>query len=615
MMRTSRELHERLGLRENPFAQTNADLEPHLSKYFLPPKFFAKVVGDPNSPASVIVLASRGGGKSAQRRQLELHSEKRSILCLTYDEFDRHKDITIDDHIESIVRRLLISLLVRLQADAVAMELLDRSHRRALLAIAHRYLGGLDHTEFRETLQNLRSLPTKLIQVWNRSLSITQPLLEVLTSRLGLPSLELRQLTEDTRSLAERPKAHFKRLVSIATKAGFKAVYILVDKVDENERTGSSPTLAYRFIRPLLTELDLLELRNCAFKFFLWNKLREKFDAAVRTDRVPQFDVRWSTDDLEILLERRIRAFAIPSQKNRLRTFDDLLLDSPSTSFHRAICMIAASSPRSVIRICGHIFAFQDELAPRSRCISPSAVQQGIDLFCDEAVRDRYQVSALTEFKKIGQGAFTKRTVAGALTHLSKATVGARLKKWESLGAVRRLGKSPDPITHRLVSYYCVCDPALLRTIFAKSLISDFVMEHEALCNLCGARELLDLTAIQQYGEPVCPQCGSEYDAFERKLGDALSNRERVRKRIREILVAWNPLKLPASELRASEYESWISTIYSELDDDIPREAFVLKLTWLVDEASGTRPAAGKVNVVARELMDLITLDSDKPAC
>ncbi len=39
-----------LGFEENPFQYTNANLEERLPDYFVPPPYFASVLGDPSKP-------------------------------------------------------------------------------------------------------------------------------------------------------------------------------------------------------------------------------------------------------------------------------------------------------------------------------------------------------------------------------------------------------------------------------------------------------------------------------------------------------------------------------------------------------------------------------------
>jgi hypothetical protein len=64
----------RFGFKGDPFESTNADQEPDLGEYFVPPPYFATVMGDVTRPQSHVVLAPRGGGKTAQRRMIENRS-------------------------------------------------------------------------------------------------------------------------------------------------------------------------------------------------------------------------------------------------------------------------------------------------------------------------------------------------------------------------------------------------------------------------------------------------------------------------------------------------------------------------------------------------------------
>jgi hypothetical protein len=96
-----------LGFEDNPFAQTNADEEDRLPEYFV-------------SPPSFIVFAPRGGGKSAQRRMIELRSSENNILSITYDNFDfadvnKASDVKIHHHLKRIIRFILTGLLVNLR--------------------------------------------------------------------------------------------------------------------------------------------------------------------------------------------------------------------------------------------------------------------------------------------------------------------------------------------------------------------------------------------------------------------------------------------------------------------------------------------------------------------
>jgi len=79
------QFYNRLGFDSNPFQYTNAEKEDRLEEYFISPPYFESVWGNPQNPKSAIVFAPRGGGKTAQRKMVELQSRKSGrVLCVTY---------------------------------------------------------------------------------------------------------------------------------------------------------------------------------------------------------------------------------------------------------------------------------------------------------------------------------------------------------------------------------------------------------------------------------------------------------------------------------------------------------------------------------------------------
>ncbi len=81
-------LYETLGFSKHPFSKTNADEEPDLASYFVPPPYFDAVIGDSSSPSASVILAPRGAGKSALRRMVESNSLDHKFLAVTYDRFE-----------------------------------------------------------------------------------------------------------------------------------------------------------------------------------------------------------------------------------------------------------------------------------------------------------------------------------------------------------------------------------------------------------------------------------------------------------------------------------------------------------------------------------------------
>ncbi len=191
---------EKLGFDNHPFSQTNADEEPLLRSYFIPPPFFDAVAGDPSQPNASIVLAPRGGGKTALRRMVEDWAETRSVLAVTYDRFEfgngqKLEDIGLPYHLRNIIVRILVAHLSLLAVDPSLIEKLDKSTKRSLSLFVHSYLGDMTGMNFSEVLVSLRSVPEKIREFWTKNVGFLEPILNVLLKRYGLETIDLLMCT------------------------------------------------------------------------------------------------------------------------------------------------------------------------------------------------------------------------------------------------------------------------------------------------------------------------------------------------------------------------------------------------------------------------------------
>src|SRR5439155_18193748 len=139
---------------EDPFESTNADTEPRLDAYFVPPPYFATVLGDTRNPKSHVVLAPRGGGKTAQRRMIETRSfDAGDFLCITYDRFDQPAGFSVGKatlayHLNQVCRLILIGVLVQMNAEPELVERLSKNQKQVLKFQIDRFLGSLSAQEF-----------------------------------------------------------------------------------------------------------------------------------------------------------------------------------------------------------------------------------------------------------------------------------------------------------------------------------------------------------------------------------------------------------------------------------------------------------------------------------
>lgn len=163
------------GFSENPFSSTNADREPNLAQYFVPPPYFASVKGDPRAPKSNVILAPRGGGKTAQKVMLEEFAERehsQPVYCITYDSFravnaSRMALITSDWHLTQIIQRTLAGIVASINSGHGGA--LSGSDKRVLTYCFKKFLGTLTSADAHQAFSSVKSIPERVMGFWLRT--------------------------------------------------------------------------------------------------------------------------------------------------------------------------------------------------------------------------------------------------------------------------------------------------------------------------------------------------------------------------------------------------------------------------------------------------------------
>lgn len=261
-----------LGFDSNPFEYTNADQEKRLPDYFVPPPYFASVMGNPEHPTSFIVYAPRGGGKSAQRIMLENQCVDNNVLAITYDQFEfpdiaNAKDIRIHHHLRNINRFTLLALLIDLHQNPILKGDLSKEDRRLFLALSAEYFAEINETELDQALNSLKGLKEKFKDFWNEWLPAIRPGAKFVNSLLknGLDFVDFDKLSEFKNaefSTTQSLKYQLKLIVSLAQKLHWTSIYFLVDRVDESPLTGNNVKDSFNLLKPLLRDLELLEFKG-----------------------------------------------------------------------------------------------------------------------------------------------------------------------------------------------------------------------------------------------------------------------------------------------------------------------------------------------------------------
>lgn len=347
---------QRIGFKHgNPFSTREAsrEPEPELLQYFVHHPRFDDIMGDALHPTSAFLVAERGCGKTTNRRAIEWNCRAGRpnglILPIPYLEFstlleyaDESGKVTTDQHLGLIMKEAVPLLLERLAQNPKIVNEFSLGFRKKLAEYLTRYTD----------LTTDVGLDKWLLKIGSHSKKINAGILRSKKNLKG--EIFLRFLVE-LRDIAREQKNRstvsaidqLAQFVLMAELAGFKAIYILVDRLDEREPMSSNPRYAASLLESLVTNLPLLELDKTAFKFFLTPAIMNIISKqpGFRKDRLMVRDINWNEDELRNMLDRRVEVFT----QGTLPSLD--AVSEPDLALVSQLASSANKSPRNMMRL------------------------------------------------------------------------------------------------------------------------------------------------------------------------------------------------------------------------------------------------------------------------
>ncbi|WP_237355201.1 P-loop ATPase, Sll1717 family [Xanthobacter sp. YC-JY1] len=495
------------GFDKDPFASTNAADEPTIDQYFVEPPFFPAVVGDPRTPKSNVVFAPRGGGKTAQKIMIEKKSAEpeSNFLCISYDTFPidslpREKKVSVEFHLNNISRTLLIAILLEIEKGKIDPSQIDATDKMLLVQTSRELLGPLTSEKFKESISSIKSMDDIAYDLWKKYGGTITGLINAISAKYEFGKLE--NIAPDVKMASESIRFKFSSLVAFVRKIGFTSVYILVDRVDEITFTATDAERAFEFLESVLIDLPLLETPGVAFKFFLWDKVKEHYQAAGgRPDRLLEYTLNWSVDELEKVLQRRLESYS----GGRVSRLDQLLADNQPYNMHKLVAYFAYGSPRDMVRICKKIIDEHTRTGRFTSKIEYRTIKSAIMAFSAERARELYG-EHFSDIKKVDLLTFTISTLSNDVFRISQQAARSKVQKWQASGAVSKIGDVPNP-GNRPQYLYGIVDPRL-----AVAAVSDVSLEEavESFLVLCPHCQSLRIAAE---GDITCPSCQGSFKA------------------------------------------------------------------------------------------------------
>lgn len=485
--------NENFGFKESPFELYVAEREPRINEYAVKPPYFEETRRRISSLSSYILFGFRGSGKSATRITAEketwkaLGSGSAAPIIVTFTDFDsilRSKkvdDVTLNDIIDRVAFLTIEAILLWITNEAEQerlLELLDEGERKNFVLLTKAFYLNLSESERRlsqdDTMKILQqNWRNKSIDWANKKWSSISKIIGVLVSAISKDRIGTEDISKEITELLQRgnsiqsSRMVLNKLVDLVQSFGFSGVCVLIDKVDEHPKTQRSTEETAKLIYPILSQVQMMEIDNFAWIFFLWDKVKSHLSTEklfARLDKYAHSDVVWPKDFLENMVNKRLMFFSA----EKIAEIDQICSEeTDAVAYIDLFINLVQHSPRELIRLLDVLTReFDSKYAHLSerRRLTGEDFDAAQDVYVRDVLWTVYDNRILSQLLRFNTPVFTNKDVQQAF-RISPAGARGRIQSWEACGAVSLTGtRAPEGETGgKPANEYSIADPRILR--------------------------------------------------------------------------------------------------------------------------------------------------------
>lgn len=495
---------EALNLKGSPFENYVAEQEPAIVDYAVKPPYFEALSARSKNRSSFILFGERGAGKSATRLTVfqEIWSERGKggnvPFCINLTDFSfatsgRNVIVNEEKFIQEVAFLCIEGLLTWLstleEADRkVYLEALDENEKSLCYRLLRDFYASQSNNK---RIRSAREAMTLLSQTsiaksklwiekkWEPISNMIANISEILASKALNAKAEINKDISSALN-SKKDQEHIdailtlNQLVELVAIFGFNGLVILIDKVDETEATNNSSDKTAELIYPLLAKVQLLEVKNFSWIFFLWQSIRNNFEGdqfPVRLDKIGHATVSWDDAFFIEMLDRRMQYFS-----NNRYGFSGLFeKDINIPLIQKELIKISMRSPRELIRLVDVIIREHDRKYSSEENISlltNNSVENGIDTYVKDRISSIYGERILAQIFRLKRTTFSNKDVQNTF-RVGAQSARTRIQSWENAGIVKYNGTraAEGALGGKPANEYIILD-ARIERIMMRDLIS-----------------------------------------------------------------------------------------------------------------------------------------------
>lgn len=397
-------LDQNLGLKKNPFSKYSAEeeLEFH-NEIFYAPNYYSSLLQDLTDGVSRIIVGQRGHGKSTIIHKLKNDLEAKNVFTILIDRFDGVPITKNERHLLNLLlEKSITRIAIFLMKNKHVLNKLDRGDKEKLSLFIRLFFKPMSSKEYNEIFEKVKKVRIKnfLIRVYNKFVTPLNHAANIavnvssswVNKSLGMENVENQMtfhnyfsevsgeenITDSKEELLKQNKASLKQIIdeltTIIKKIGFETTVILFDKIDEFQELEQDLTKIAEFSEEILTDTELLLSNKFSIAFSIWSEVKNKLDSKVRFDKFKEIDIRWQGQNLEPLINKRLKHFSLSHPvelASLVRNEND----------KKELISICDKSPRDLISVLYHIHQEQFKENPGVNYFDSTSISRGMNSF------------------------------------------------------------------------------------------------------------------------------------------------------------------------------------------------------------------------------------------
>jgi len=379
MSKGFKEFYQSFGLKEFPFNTFTTEQEVEISKkIFVSQGEYDPIIDAFKAGRNIILLGERGSGKTAILEDFRRHLIESKRLITTIHDFSKlNKTPSSQEVYRLLITNFLVDLFAKIGGSPFKLLSLNKEDKILLSYLLSEFLTPISQNSLKDKISKIQLAPWTRLANWTYNkvrgpLNFGGTVLKNVTYQYLIKHYSFLPVLEDNNQIQEffpelklnvqsdffDQEISFRlltRVGAISNKLGFKKPVILLDKLDEDQRFENDADIIAEFVRPFLTDGNLLSINEFELVFFIWSTPFRFIEELVRTQKYYCPSLRWSKSDLEKLLNKRLEVFS----DDKVNDYKTLFQKDVTDTQLAKVFELANSNPRDIIHILKILFEEQ----------------------------------------------------------------------------------------------------------------------------------------------------------------------------------------------------------------------------------------------------------------